>query len=165
LFDFGYSLFAFVLFARYLGDWLITDLGHPDYVYTTAQAATALSLLVLMPLAGVLADVIGRHVPLLAAFTLVAAGGGVALTFMSPDLGALGVVPILVVGSVSAAATALASPSSTRSFPGWRRARAGTRSRASRWRAATWASCSGSACSRTSSWARVTSRRPSRRPA
>ncbi|MCZ4496493.1 MAG: major facilitator superfamily 1 [Thermoleophilia bacterium] len=108
LFDFGYSLFAFVIFARYLGDWLITDLGHPDYYYTSAQAVAALALLILMPLSGVLADVMGRHVPLLAAFVAVAAGAGTLLSVISPDIGSLGVFPILALGTVSAIGTALA---------------------------------------------------------
>ncbi|MCW2955999.1 MAG: Permease of the major facilitator superfamily [Thermoleophilia bacterium] len=107
LFDFGYSLFAFVVFARYLGDWLITDLGHPDYVYTSAQAVAALALLVLMPLAGVIADLMGRHVPLLALFVLVAAVCGVLLSVVPPDVGSMGVFPILAIGTVSAIATAL----------------------------------------------------------
>ena len=32
LYDFGYSLFAYVVFARYLSDWLISDLDHTDWV-------------------------------------------------------------------------------------------------------------------------------------
>ena len=71
LYDFGYSLFAYVVFARDLSDWLISDLGHPDWIYTSGQAVAALSLLLLMPLAGVAADVLGRHRPLLALFTII----------------------------------------------------------------------------------------------
>jgi len=108
VYDFGYSLFAFVIFARYLSDWLITDLGHPDFVYTSAQAVTALALLILMPLAGVLADVIGRHMPLLMLFTAVACISGGLLSVVSPDIGVLGVLPILALASVCAAATGLA---------------------------------------------------------
>jgi UMF1 family MFS transporter len=108
LYDFGYSLFAYVVFARYLSDWLISDLGHPDWVYTSGQSIAALSLLLLMPLAGVMADVIGRHRPLLALFTLVAIVCGGAIGVISPDLGAFGVLPLLGLGTISAAATGLA---------------------------------------------------------
>lgn len=108
LYDFGYSLFAFVIFARYLGDWLISDLGHPDWVYTSGQAIAALSLLLLMPLAGVAADVLGQHRTLLAAFTVTAGVAGGLIGVISPDLGAFGVLPLLGLGVISAIATALA---------------------------------------------------------
>lgn len=100
-------MFAFVLFARYLSDWLITDLGHPDFVYTSAQAVTALALLALMPLAGVVADVLGRHKPLLVLFTVAACGSGALIGIVSPT-GMLGIWPILALGVVAAGATALA---------------------------------------------------------
>jgi UMF1 family MFS transporter len=108
LYDFGYAVFAYVVFARYLSDWLISDLGHPDWYYTTGQAIGALMLLLLMPLAGVAADVIGRHSPLLALFTLVAAGGATMVGVLPADLGSFGVLPLLAFGVLSAAATGLA---------------------------------------------------------
>ncbi|MCW2927946.1 MAG: major facilitator superfamily 1 [Thermoleophilia bacterium] len=108
IYDFGYSLFAFVLFARYLSDWLISDLGHPDWVYTSGQAVAALSLLLIMPFAGVAADVIGKHRPLLALFTATAAIAGGLVGVISPDIGALGVLPLLMLGTISAASTGLA---------------------------------------------------------
>jgi UMF1 family MFS transporter len=108
LYDFGYSLFAYVVFARYLSDWLISDLGHPDWVYTSGQAIAALSLLLLMPLAGVAADVIGQHRPLLALFTVIAGGAAGVVGIISPDIGNFGVLPLLMFGTVSAAATGLA---------------------------------------------------------
>jgi UMF1 family MFS transporter len=108
LYDFGYAIFAYVVFARYLSDWLISDLGHPDWYYTTGQAIGALTLLLLMPLAGVAADVLGRHSPLLALFTLIAAGGATMVGVLPPDIGSFGVLPLLAFGVVSAAATGLA---------------------------------------------------------
>lgn len=108
VYDFGYSLFAFVMFARYLSDWLISDLGHPDWVYTSGQAMAALSLLIIMPFAGVAADVIGKHRPLLALFTAIAAVFGGAVGVISPDIGMLGVLPLLMCGTISASATGLA---------------------------------------------------------
>jgi UMF1 family MFS transporter len=108
LYDFGYSLFAYVVFARYLSDWLISDLGHPDWVYTSGQAVAALSLLLLMPVFGVVADVIGQHRPLLALFTIVAGGAAGVIGVIDPDIGDLGVLPLLAFGVVSATATALA---------------------------------------------------------
>jgi MFS transporter, UMF1 family len=108
IYDFGYAMFAYVVFARYLSDWLISDLGHPDWLYTSGQAVAAISLLLLMPLAGVAADVLGRHRPLLALFTMVAVAGAVLVGVLPPDIGDLGVLPLLACGVVSAAATALA---------------------------------------------------------
>jgi UMF1 family MFS transporter len=108
IYDFGYSLFAYVMFARYLSDWLITDLGHPDWVYTSGQLTAAIALLVLMPISGVVADVFGQHRPLLALYTIIAAACGGIVGVIDPDLGALGVLPLLAFGTVSAAATGLA---------------------------------------------------------
>ena len=108
LYDFAYSMFAYVVFARYLSDWIISDLGHPDWVYTSGQVVAAFSLLLLMPLAGVAADVIGRHRPLLAVFTLIAAAAAALIGVLSPDIGPLGVLPLLACGVVSAIATSLA---------------------------------------------------------
>ncbi|MEO6866848.1 MAG: MFS transporter [Gaiellales bacterium] len=108
VYDFGYTLFSFVIFARYLSDWLISDLGHPDWVYTSAQAIVALSLLLLMPLAGVAADVIGKHRPLLATFTLIAGGAGALIGVINPDVGSFGVLPLLALAVISAVCTALA---------------------------------------------------------
>ncbi|MCW2973067.1 MAG: major facilitator superfamily 1 [Thermoleophilia bacterium] len=107
VYDFGYSLFAYVLFARYLGDWIINDLGHPDFYYTTAQLLAAASLFAIMPIAGVIADLQGRHKPLLLGFTLVAAATGAALGLVDPDIGALGVFPVMALAVVSAIATGL----------------------------------------------------------
>lgn len=107
VYDLGYSLFAFVLFARYLGDWVISDLGHPDYYYTSAQAVAALGLLVLMPIAGVVADVVGRHLPLLRGFTLVAVICGACIALVDPDIGMFGVLPVLALGVVAAIATGM----------------------------------------------------------
>jgi UMF1 family MFS transporter len=108
LYDFGYSLFAYVVFARYLSDWLISDLDHPDWVYTSGQAIAALSLLLLMPVAGVAADVLGQHRPLLALFTIVAGGAAGIIGIIDPDIGSVGVLPLMVFGVISAIATALA---------------------------------------------------------
>ena len=108
IYDFGYSLFAYVVFARYLSDWVITDLGHPDWVITSGQVAAALTLVLLMPLAGVAADVIGHHRPLLALFTLVAAGSGALLGVVDPTVGTFGVLPLVALGIAAAVGTSLA---------------------------------------------------------
>ena len=107
IYDFGYSLFAYVLFARYLGDWIINDLGHPDFYYTSAQAIAALMLFVLMPIAGVIADLQGRHKPLLIGFTLLASGTGALVGLMNPDIGVFGVFPVIALATISATATGL----------------------------------------------------------
>ncbi len=108
IYDFGYSLFAYVVFARYLSDWLISDLDHPDWVYTSGQAIAALSLLLLMPVAGVAADVLGQHRPLLGLFTIIAGGAAGVVGIINPDLGNFGVLPLMAFAVISAIATALA---------------------------------------------------------
>ena len=108
VYDFGYSMFAFVMFARYLSDWLISDLGHPDWVYTAAQATAAGLLLVFMPICGVIADVMGQHRPLLMLFTLLAGGAAALIGIVDPDMGAIGVLPLLALGTISAASTGMA---------------------------------------------------------
>ncbi len=108
IYDFGYSMFAYVVFARYLSDWIISDLGHPDWVFTCAQVVAALSLVLLMPIAGVAADVLGRHRPLLALFTGVSALAAAGIGIVDPDLGVAGVLPLLALGIASAIAISLA---------------------------------------------------------
>ncbi|MCW2925161.1 MAG: Permease of the major facilitator superfamily [Thermoleophilia bacterium] len=107
VYDFGYSMFAFVVFARYLSDWLISDLHQPDWVYTTGQAIAALTLLVVMPVAGVVADALGSHRPLLLVFTLGAGISGGAVGLIDPSMGPLGIVPLMACATVSAACTGL----------------------------------------------------------
>ena len=108
MYDFGFSLFAFAVFARYLSDWLITDLKYPDYYYTTTQAVTAACLLVLMPSAGALATRIGRHVPLLAGFSLLSGAAAIAMGLTPPGSGLMGILPILVLGGLCAGMAGLA---------------------------------------------------------
>ena len=108
LYDFGFSLFAFVVFARYLSDWLIIDLGFPDYYYTITQAVTACTLLILMPAAGTLAARWGRHVPLLATFTALSAGACAGLGFLTPGTGLGGILPTLALGGICAGMAGLA---------------------------------------------------------
>lgn len=105
LYDFAYSIFAFVVFARYLSTWLINDLDKPDIYYSGTQVITALSLVILMPLAGALADRVGRHIPFLAMFSLLASIAAIALGVMPTDQS---VIPLLIAGAVCAAATGLA---------------------------------------------------------
>lgn len=108
LYDAAYSLFAFVVFARYLSDWVIEDLGLPDHYYSNTQFITALVLVVVMPMAGVLADRMGRHLPLLALFTVVSATAAVGMGLAHASASLAGILPVLVLGGVCAGATGLA---------------------------------------------------------
>ncbi len=71
--DFAYSVFSFLIVVRFFGTWVIDDLGKPDWYVAMTQFVVVLFLLVAMPLAGALADQLGRRKPFLIAFTLVAA--------------------------------------------------------------------------------------------
>lgn len=85
LYDMGYLAFASVVFSRYLFPWLNSDLGNPDWYGTTAQLVTAIVLLMALPLAGAVADSLGRRKPLLALFTLLAASSAAVLGALPTD--------------------------------------------------------------------------------
>ncbi len=98
--DFAYSVFSFLLVIRYFGTWIIDDLGRPDWYVATSQFVVVLFLLVAMPLAGALADQLGRRKPFLIAFTLVAAASCALLEVLPADGN---VLPLLVAGGVAVA--------------------------------------------------------------
>ena len=72
-YDFAYSVFSFLLVVRYFGTWVIDDLDRPDWYVAMTQFVVVLFVLVAMPLAGALADQLGRRKPFLIVFTLVSA--------------------------------------------------------------------------------------------
>lgn len=100
LWDFAYSVFSFLLVIRYFGTWIIDDLGRPDWYVAMSQFVVVLFLLVAMPLAGALADQLGRRKPFLVAFTLVAAGSCGLLEILPADGN---VLPLLVAAGVAVA--------------------------------------------------------------
>jgi UMF1 family MFS transporter len=100
LYDFAYSLFSFLLVVRFLPAWIIDDLDRPDWYIGLTQFAVVLFVLVAMPLAGALADQLGRRRPLLATFTLVAAAASAALGVLPVDGS---VLPVLAVAAVAVA--------------------------------------------------------------
>jgi UMF1 family MFS transporter len=100
VYDFAYSVFSFLLVVRYFGTWIIDDLGRPDWYVAMTQFVVVLFVLVAMPLAGALADQIGRRKPFLIAFTLVAAGACATLGAI-PAGG--NVLPLLAVGGIAVA--------------------------------------------------------------
>jgi UMF1 family MFS transporter len=98
--DFAYSVFSFLLVVRYFGTWIIDDLGKPDWYVAMTQFVVVLFLLVAMPLAGALADQLGRRKPFLIAFTLVAAISCALLEVISADGN---VLPLLFAAGVAVA--------------------------------------------------------------
>ena len=98
--DFAYSVFSFLLVIRYFGTWVIDDLGRPDWYVAMSQFVVVLFLLVAMPLAGALADQLGRRKPFLIAFTLVAAGSCALLEVLPADGN---VLPLLVAAGIAVA--------------------------------------------------------------
>ena len=100
LYDFAYSVFSFLLVVRYFGTWIIDDLGRPDWYVAMTQFVVVLFLLISMPLAGALADQLGRRKPFLLGFTLVAASA-CALIGVIPADG--NVLPLLLAGGVAVA--------------------------------------------------------------
>jgi MFS transporter, UMF1 family len=104
LFDFGATIFSYVVLTRYFNEWVIIERGQPDFVLGLMSASVALLLLVALPSFGVLADRLGRHKPLLVAFSLTAIGGTALLGFVDGVLVALVVAGIAIFAFNSAEA-------------------------------------------------------------
>lgn len=85
VYDLAYSLFTFVVIIRFLPTWIIDDLGRPDWYVSVTQVGVVAFVLAAMPLAGALADQLGRRKPFLLAFTLVACAAGALLTVVPAD--------------------------------------------------------------------------------
>jgi UMF1 family MFS transporter len=98
--DFAYSIFSFLLVVRYFGTWVIDDLDRPDWYVALTQFVVVLFLIVVMPLAGALADQLGRRKPFLIAFTLVAAASCALLEVIPADGS---VLPLLLAAGVAVA--------------------------------------------------------------
>jgi UMF1 family MFS transporter len=98
LYDLAYSIFTFLLLIRFLPTWIINDLDRPDWYLTVTQFVVVLVVVLAMPLAGTVADQLGRRKPFLVAFTLAACAAAVVLGFL-PSGG--NIVPILIAGGLA----------------------------------------------------------------
>lgn len=105
LYDLAYTMFTFVVFARFFNTWLINDLHRPDIYLGITQLVTAVGVVVLTPIAGAMADHHGRRKPFLVTFTVAAALGAMAIGVVPV---ADGVLPALVLSGLCALATQLA---------------------------------------------------------
>ncbi|MDQ3688995.1 MAG: MFS transporter, partial [Chloroflexota bacterium] len=70
VYDFANTIFSFVVVTRYYNDWIIEERGQPDIYVGLMVAAVSVALVLALPLLGALADRLGRHKPILVAFTL-----------------------------------------------------------------------------------------------
>jgi UMF1 family MFS transporter len=70
LYDFANTIFSYVIVTRYFNDWIIEEHGQPDIYVGFMVASVSVALIVALPLIGALADRVGRHKPILIAFTL-----------------------------------------------------------------------------------------------
>jgi len=95
LFDFATTIFSYVVLTRYFNEWIVIERGQPDIVIGVMSVTVALALVVALPSLGVLADRLGRHKPLLVAFTLSSVTGTALLGVVD------GVVLALVVAGVA----------------------------------------------------------------
>ena len=100
LYDFAYSVFSFLLAVRFFPTWIINDLGRPDWYVSVTQFVVVLFVLVAMPLAGAVADQLGRRKPFLVVFTVLGSGACAALSVL-PVGGS--VLPVLVLAGVAVA--------------------------------------------------------------
>jgi len=99
-YDFAYSAFSFLLVVRFFGTWVIDDLGRPDWYVAMTQFVVVLFVLVVMPLAGAVADQLGRRKPFLLAFTLVSASSCALLGAIPADGN---VLPLLIAAGIAVA--------------------------------------------------------------
>jgi UMF1 family MFS transporter len=98
LYDFANTIFSFVVVTRYYNDWIIEERGQPDIYVGLMVAAVSVALIFALPLLGALADRLGRHKPILIAFTLLS----VVAT------GLLGVIQSILLALVMAAVATFA---------------------------------------------------------
>ena len=105
VYDLAYSLFTFVVVIRFLPTWIIDDLGRPDWYVSVTQVCVVAFVLAVMPLAGALADQLGRRMPFLLGFTLLACATGAVLSFVPAEDT---VIWALVVAAVTVAFAQLA---------------------------------------------------------
>jgi MFS transporter, UMF1 family len=105
LYDFAYSLFAFLLAVRFFPTWIINDRGRPDWYVTVTQVVVALIVVGVLPIAGAVADQFGRRKPFLAVFTVASAAACAALSIV-PSEGAIW--PVLVVAGLAVGFSLLA---------------------------------------------------------
>jgi MFS transporter, UMF1 family len=105
LYDFAYSLFAFLLAVRFFPTWIINDRGRPDWYVTVTQVVVALIVVAVLPIAGAVADQFGRRKPFLAFFTIASASACAALSIV-PSEGAIW--PALVVAGLAVGFSLLA---------------------------------------------------------
>lgn len=99
LYDFAYSIFSFLLLVRFFPTWIINDLDRPDWYVSVTQFAVVLVVLCAMPLAGALADQLGRRKPFLVVFTACASGACALLGVMPTGH----ILPVLVVAGAASA--------------------------------------------------------------
>jgi UMF1 family MFS transporter len=105
IYDLAYSIFTFLILIRFLPTWIINDLDRPDWYVTLTQAVVVLIVIVAMPLAGTVADQLGRRKPFLIAFTLSACAAAAVLGFLPSDGS---VLPLLAAGGAASAFALLA---------------------------------------------------------
>jgi UMF1 family MFS transporter len=105
LYDLAYSTFSFLLLIRFFPTWIINDLDRPDWYVSVTQLAVVVVVVAVMPVAGTLADQLGRRKPFLAAFTVGAATFCIVLGLL-PVGGS--VLPLLLMAGMAAACGQLA---------------------------------------------------------
>jgi len=105
LYDFAYSLFAFLLAVRFFPTWIINDRDRPDWYVTTTQVIVALVVVFILPITGAIADQYGRRKPFLIVFTIGSAAACAGLGFV-PEDGAIW--PALVVAGLAVGFSLLA---------------------------------------------------------
>ena len=104
LYDLANTVFAYAILTRYFNEWIIVERGQPDILVGFMTLGVGLVLLVTLPLAGALADRLGRRKPFLVAFTLVSVAATALLAFTDGLLAALLVAGVAIFAYNSALA-------------------------------------------------------------
>ncbi len=135
LFDFATTIFSYVVLSRYFNEWIVIERGQPDIVIGVMSVTVALALVVALPSLGVLADRLGRHKPLLVAFTLCSVTGTALLGVIDGVVAALVVagVAIFCFNSAEGSTTRCSRASPRRGYAAWCRGSAWASATSGRW--------------------------------
>jgi UMF1 family MFS transporter len=96
LYDFAQTIFSFVVVTRYFTDWIVNERGQPDIYVGLMSAGVSLALVFSLPAIGARADRAGRHMPTLAAFTVLCATMTALLGIVEPVVLALLVAGVAI---------------------------------------------------------------------
>ncbi len=95
MYEFANTIFSLSIGTRYFNEWIVQDLGRPDWNLAAMSLGVTLALVLTMPGLGAVADQLGRRKPFVIAFTAMSVVATLALG------GVAGATLALVIGGVA----------------------------------------------------------------